>query len=164
MLTTERLVLRALREGDAAFIVELLNDAAFLEFIGDRGVRTRTDAVGYITRIAEGVAKNGFGMHAVTRRPDGLAVGLCGLVRRDTLPHVDVGFAFLPAFRRLGYGRESTEAVLGEAKSLGISPLLAICSPDNTGSRRLLEQVGFVFERMMVLPGQTEETCVYFHS
>jgi RimJ/RimL family protein N-acetyltransferase len=161
MLTTERLELRALSEGDADFIVALLNDAAFLEFIGDRGVRTRADAVGYIARIAQGVAKNGFGLHAVTRRSDGVAVGLCGLVRRDTLPHVDVGFALLPAFRRRGYGREATEAVLGEAKALGISPLLAICSPHNVGSRALLEQVGFVFERMRVLPGQTDETCVY---
>lgn len=154
-------MLRPLNAGDAAFIVELLNDAAFLEFIGDRGVRTEADAVEYIARVEQGSMKNGFGLHAVTLRSDGTAVGVCGLVRRETLPHVDVGFAFLPAFRRQGYGRESTVAVLGEAEGLGLSPLLAICSPHNLGSRGLLEQVGFRFERMKVMPGQTKETCVY---
>lgn len=160
-MITERLELRALSDGDAGFIVALLTDPAFLEFIGDRGVRSEPDAVEYIHRIHDGIAKNGFGLHAVTLRADGTVIGVCGLVRRETLPHVDVGFAFLPAFRRQGYGREATVAVLGEAEALGFSPLLAICSPHNVGSRRLLEQVGFRFERMTVMPGQTKETCVY---
>ncbi|MDP1823605.1 MAG: GNAT family N-acetyltransferase [Archangium sp.] len=161
MLITHRLQLRDLDDGDAAFVVLLLNDPAFLEFIGDRGVRTEADALGYIARIREGKVANGFGLHAVTLRASGTVVGLCGLVRRETLPHVDVGFAFLPAHRRQGYGREATRAVLEEAAALGITPLLAICSPRNAGSRALLEQVGFRFERMMVLPGQAGETCVY---
>lgn len=161
MLTTERLQLRELNEGDAAFIVALLTDPAFLEFIGDRGVRDEVQALGYIARIREGIAKNGYGLYAVTLRAEATAVGLCGLVRRESLPHADVGFAFLPAYRRKGYGREATVAVLGQAAALGIAPLLAICSPHNVGSRGLLEQVGFRFERMMLLPGQTEETCVY---
>ena len=163
VLITPRLELRELDEGDAAFIVALLNDAAFLEFIGDRNVRTEADALKYIENVHEGVARNGFGLHAVTLRSDGTVVGVCGLVRRESLPHVDVGFAFLPAHRRQGYGRESTVAVLGEAASLGISPLLAICSPLNVGSRALLEQVGFVFQRMLVMPGQASETCVFLH-
>lgn len=161
MLITERLKLRELDEGDAAFIFTLLNDAAFLEFIGDRGVRNEAQALGYIQRVREGKLKNGFSLWAVTMLEDGAPAGLCGLVRRDTLPHVDLGFAFLPQFRRQGLGRESTLAVLEEAKSLGVSPLLAICSPHNVGSRALLEQVGFRFERMTVLEGQTAETCVY---
>jgi RimJ/RimL family protein N-acetyltransferase len=160
-LITQRLELRELDEGDAGFMLALLNDAAFLEFIGDRNVRTLAEAVKYIANIREGNAKNGFGLHAVTLRVDGTPVGVCGLVRRESLPHVDVGFAFLPAFRRQGYGREATLAVLGEAATLGFSPLLAICSPHNLGSRALLEQVGFRFDRMMVMPGQTQETCVY---
>ena len=160
-MITKRLELRALDDGDAGFIVELLNDAAFLEYIGDRKVRTEGDALQYIARIRGDRAKNGFGLCAVTLRADGTRVGLCGLVRRETLPHVDVGFAFLPAYRRHGYGRESTLAVLGEAASLGLSPLLAICSPHNAGSRALLEQVGFRFEKMTVMPGQAAETCMY---
>lgn len=159
MLTTERLLLRDLHPGDAPFIIELLNDAAFLRFIGDRGVRNEAQALEYIAKVRAGQVKNGFGLYAVTLRGD--AIGLCGLVRRETLPHVDVGFAFLSAFRRHGYGREATRAVLEEAKGLGLSPLLAICSPENAGSRALLEQLGFVFERMMVMPDQTAETCVY---
>ena len=132
MLLTERLKLRELDEGDAAFIFTLLNDPAFLEFIGDRN---EVQALEYIHRIREGKRKNGFSLWAVTLLKDGTAAGVCGLVRRDSLPHVDIGFAFLPQ--------------------------LAICSPNNVGSRALLEQVGFQFERMTVLQGQTEATCVY---
>ena len=161
VLTTSRLELIDLDDRHGAFIVTLLNDPAFLEFIGDRNVRSEADALEYIARVRQSVVKNGFGLRAVTLRSEGTVIGLCGLVRRDSLPHVDVGFAFLPAFRRHGYGREATVAVLGEAATLGLSPLLAICSPHNVGSRKLLEQVGFRLERMMVMPHATEETCVY---
>lgn len=160
MLTTHRLTLRELDDADADFIVALLNDSAFLEFIGDRGVRTAADARGYIARVRESYATHGFGLYAVC--PHGQPpVGLCGLVRRATLPLPDVGFAFLPAARRLGYGRESVQAVLTQANDLGLHALLAICSPENTGSRRLLERVGFRYEQTVVLPGETRQTCWY---
>lgn len=161
MALTERLELRALAPRDAGSILALLTDPAFLEFIGDRGVRNEAQALEYIQRTEEGVAKNGFGLQAVTLREGGAWLGICGLVRRDSLPHVDVGFAFLPQHRRQGYGREATLSVLAQADALGLSPLLAICAPHNTGSRALLEQVGFRFERMTVLPGQTAQSCVY---
>lgn len=51
--------------------------------------------------------------------------------------------------------------MLAEADALGLGTLLAICSPENKASRALLEQVGFVFERLTVLPGQSAQTCVY---
>ena len=160
-LITPRLELRQLRDEDAGFIVELLNDPAFLEFIGDRGVRTEVQALEYIAGQRASLKKNGFALRAVVLRSTGVVTGLCGLVRRDSLPHADVGFAFLPAYRRQGYGREATVAVLGEAASLGIAPVLAICSPNNAGSRGLLEQVGFRFVKLTVLAGQAVESCLY---
>ena len=125
-------------------------------------MRDEAQALGYIAGIHRAHQEYGYSLYAVTlRTAERKAIGLCGLVRRESLPHADVGFAFLPTFRRQGYGREATQAVLGEAAGLGLTPLLAICSPNNLGSRALLEQVGFRFERLRVMPGQTAETCVY---
>ena len=161
VLLTARLQLRELEESDSAFIVELLNDAAFLEYIGDRGVRSIDQAREYIAKLQAARAAHGYALYGVASLQQGTLMGLCGLVRREALPHADLGFAFLPAHRKKGYAREATEAVLQEANTLGVKPLLAICSPQNVPSRRLLEQVGFKFERMIVLPQQTAETCLY---
>lgn len=161
VLLTARLQLRELDDSDSAFIVELLNDPAFLEHIGDRGVRTIDQARDYIAKLRIARAAHGYALYGVASLQEGTVIGLCGLVRREALPHADLGFAFLPAHRKKGYAREATEAVLREAETLGVKPLLAICSPHNAPSRRLLEQVGFKFERMIVLPQQTAETCLY---
>lgn len=156
---TARVQLREGEAGDAAFIVELLNDPDFLRFIGDRGVRTEADALGYLGRLRESYTKHGYGLYVVLA--GGERVGLCGLVRRDSLPHPDLGFAFLPKARGLGYAREAAEATLAQADAVGIHPLLAICSQDNEPSRKLLERVGFRFVRLVRLGTDTEELCLY---
>jgi RimJ/RimL family protein N-acetyltransferase len=161
VLLTERLKLRALEDSDSGFIIELLNDPAFLEYIGDRGVRSADQAREYIAKLRAARTTHGYALYGVALLHENTLIGLCGLVRRDTLPNADLGFAFLPAYRKNGYARESALAVLNEADSLGVKPLLAICSPDNVPSRRLLEQLGFRFERMIVLPQQNAETCLY---
>jgi len=157
--STARLELREGEDGDAAFIVELLNDPDFLRFIGDRGVRNEVDARGYLARLRESYANHGFGLYVVFAGEE--RVGLCGLVRRDSLAHPDLGFAFLPKARGLGYAREAAEATLRQADALGIEPLLAICSQDNGPSRRLLARVGFQFRRLVRLGSDVEELCLY---
>ena len=149
ILRTPRLVLRELVAGDAMFLLDLLNDADFIRHIGDRGVRTREEAGRY---LAEGplasYARHGFGLWHVARAADGVALGLCGLLRRDTLDDVDIGFAFLPAFRGCGYAGESAAAVLDHAhRALGLDRVVAIVAPANAASAHLLERIGLRFER-----------------
>lgn len=163
VLDTPRLVLRRLEPGDADFILALLNDPDWLRFIGDRGVRTPDDARAYLLRgpIAS-YARHGFGLWRVERKEDGAPAGICGLVDRDGLDDVDVGFAFLPAFRGKGYAFEAASATLAHARdALGLSRVLAIVSPDNARSIALLEKLGLRFERTMTLPGDDEEVGVY---
>lgn len=97
-----RVKLRELEDTDAAFVVELLNDAAFLEYIGDRGVRSEEQARGYIAKLRAARARHGYALSGVALLPEGTLIGLCGLVRREALPHADLGFAFLPAYRKKG--------------------------------------------------------------
>jgi RimJ/RimL family protein N-acetyltransferase len=148
--STDRLRIRRLVEGDAAFILDLLNQPSFLRFIGDRGVRSQDDARAYIRNgPIESYRANGHGLYAVELLETGVAIGMCGLLKRPTLDDPDIGFAFLPAYWSKGYAMESARAVLEHADALGLERIVAITSVDNESSMRLLERLGFVFETMV---------------
>jgi RimJ/RimL family protein N-acetyltransferase len=153
VLETERLVLRRLTSDDAAFIFKLLNEPSFLRYIGDKGVRTRADAVAYIQNgPVASYERLGFGLYLVELREAEVPIGICGLLKRETLKDVDVGFAFLPAFWSKGYAFEAASAVMEYGRNvLGIGRIVAITSPENESSIRLLEKMGLKFERQMVL-------------
>jgi ribosomal-protein-alanine N-acetyltransferase len=163
VIETTRLVLRELTADDAAFMVELLNDASFLRYIGDRGVRTLDDARRYIeTGPRASYAQHGFGLYLVEPKAGGEAMGICGLLKRDALPDADVGFAFLPRFWGRGYAFESASAVLVRGREVhGLRRVLAITSPDNAASIGLLGKLGFVFERMTRLSEGAHEVRVF---
>ena len=163
VLSTERLVLRWLAAEDADFIVELTNDPDWLRFIGDRGIRTADDARGYIaTGPASMYARLGFGLYAVELGEGGMPIVICGLVERDWLEAVDLGFAFLPRFRGVGYAREAATATVEYARTtLGLDRVLAIVSPENEDSVRLLGKLGFTFQRMARPPAAADEVCIF---
>lgn len=163
MIESERLHLRQLRATDAAFILELLNDAAWLRHIGDKGVRTLEDARAYIANgPAASHARHGFGLDLVERKSDSAPLGICGLIQRDTLPDVDVGYAFLPQFRGAGYAAEAVAAVIEHARrSLGLRRIVAIVAPGNHASIRVLEKLGLTFERNLRLSPEGSETSLY---
>ena len=163
VLTTERLRLRWANEADAAFMLDLLNQPSWIANIGDRGVRTLAQAADWIeVRLVMAYRTQGFGFWLVERTLDGERVGLCGLTKRDTLPEVDVGYAFLPAFWGQGYAREAAAACLQHAReALHLRCVLAITGPDNAASARVLEAIGMRFVEQRVLEGETRQTCVY---
>ncbi|MEO8152674.1 MAG: GNAT family N-acetyltransferase [Rhizobacter sp.] len=163
VLQTERLQLRHFDANDADFIVALLNDPGWIQHIGDRGVRTADDARPWIaTRLTEVYERQGFGFWAVQRHGDAEPIGLCGLIKRDTLEHVDVGYAFMPRFRGQGYAREAVQACLRHGRDvLGLTRILAITSPANEASQRVLEASGMRLEDRRVLAGEERETLVY---
>jgi ribosomal-protein-alanine N-acetyltransferase len=163
VLETTRLTLRRLTPADAPFILELLNDPSFLRYIGDKGVRTREDAVGYITAgpIAS-YERHGFGLFLVELKEGRVPIGICGLLKRDWLEDVDVGFAFLPRFWSQGYARESASAVLDFGRDRWrLARILAITSPDNVASIGLLTKVGFRLDRVARWPDERSEIKVF---
>lgn len=163
VLSTERLTLSELSFEDAEFIVQLLSDADFIRFIGDKGVRSIADAQQYLqSGPMDSYAKNGFGLYLVRLRTDGTRIGICGLVCRESLDDPDVGFALMPDFRCNGYAYESAAAVVQHARgNLGLGRLLGITNPDNRGSIRLLEKAGFAFERRVRLAPDSDEVNLY---
>lgn len=163
ILETERLVLRELVPDDASFMLELLNDPAYILNIADRGVRDVEGARRYLEeRWRASYAEHGFGLWAVVHGETGACTGLCGLVRRDGLDDVDIGYAFLPAFRGQGFAVESALGVKAHARDvLGLTRLVAIVSPGNDRSVRVLEQLGMHFERTLRLPGDASDVALY---
>jgi len=161
MILSERLMLRELTPADAPFILELLNDGDFHRYIGDRGLRTLGDAEEYIQQgPAVSYARHGHGLYLVTRREDGASLGICGLIRRDTLPCEDIGYAFLPAWRGQGYAIEAARAALQDGRErLGVNRVVAIVTPGNERSVRLLAKLG-LSQCKRVRLGDSEEECL----
>ena len=165
VIQTERLLLRPFTLDDAPFVLTLLNEPSFLDFIGDKQVRNLEDARQYILTgpIASYQQKN-FGLLLVELRDAPTPIGMCGLLKREDLPDPDIGFAFLPDYWGRGFAFEAAVAVMKDArKRLNLNQILAIVNPDNDASIKLLERLGLKFDRMRgdvklyALPNQAVE-------
>lgn len=146
LIETERLILREMdASADSEFVCRLLNSPKFIEFIGDRGVRSVSEATDFIeTKYRASYRDNGYGLYAVEKRSDHTVVGICGFVRRPSLPGPDIGFAFLPEFESMGFGFEAAAATLDLGRrTLGFTTVFAITTIDNIASGNLLEKLGF---------------------
>ena len=161
VLETERLILRPLTIADAPFILTLLNEPSFLRYIGDKKVRTLEDAGQYILNgPVASYERHGFGLGMVELKDSHTPIGMCGLLKREELPNPDIGFAFMPDFWSKGFALEAAAAVVKDARErLKLDRILAITTPDNESSMRLLQKLGLKFERVIKMsedPGAEE--------
>jgi RimJ/RimL family protein N-acetyltransferase len=143
-INTTRLRLHLLDLKDHDFIIALLNTAGWIQFIGQRNIRSKEDAVIYINKIMSN--PNIFYWVVHTKEAD-RPVGLVSLIKRDYLDHTDIGFAFLPEYQGLGYAYEAANEVLQVATKLGYHPMLATTIPQNIQSIKLLNKLGLHFEK-----------------
>ncbi len=166
VLTTPRTTIRELTAADAAFINDLLNQPSFMQFIGDRHVRSDSDGAAFITtRYQPSYAMNGYGLWAVVMTETGEATGICGFVKRDAFPDPDLGFAFLPKYVGLGLASEAARAVMHYGRDvLNLTRVLAIVQPDNARSITLLAGLGFEFVNITPSPTDATETLHLYAS
>ena len=160
---TERLLLRRFNVDDDQFILTLLNEPSFLRYIGDKKVRNLEDARQYILNgPTASYERHGFGLCLVELRESHTPIGMCGLLKREELPDPDIGFAFLPKFWNKGFAFEAAAAVLHDARErLRLQRILAITSLDNEASIKLLERLGFRFERVIRLSKDGEQVKLF---
>ena len=163
ILKTERLSICPLTLEDAAFILDLLNEPAFIQFIGDRGVRNLEDARNYLLKgPLASYATHGFGLWRVQLNSTGEPIGICGLIKRDSLPDVDLGYAYLARFWSRGYASEAALAVRDYAnQTVGLERLVAITDQKNSASVRVLEKIGMRLEGLVRMPGEDEELNLF---
>jgi RimJ/RimL family protein N-acetyltransferase len=160
---TPRLRLRHLTPHDAGFMLELLNEPEFIRNIGDREIRTLEEARRYIgSSTVTGYEKFGFGLYLVELRENATPIGVCGLLKRDYLDDVDVGFALRESFHNQGYAFEAAGAVMRYGQEvLGLGRIVAITSPDNHASIKLLRRLGLEFERNIRVPDMARDTSLF---
>lgn len=163
LLETPRLRLRRVSLEDAPFILDLLNEPSFLAFIGDKGVRDIAGAEQYIRQgPMASYERFGFGLYLVLLRDGDVPIGMCGILKRDALPDVDIGYAYRPAWWSQGYAFEAAEAVLAHGRAdFGLRRIVAILSPENEASKRLLTRLGFREEGLIELPADPRPTTLF---
>ncbi len=163
IVETERLLIREMVPEDATFILELLNEPSFHEFIGDRGVRSVGDARAYIENgPLASYARHGHGLYLTLLKDGDVPIGMTGLIKREGLADVDIGYAFRPQFWSQGYGFEATAAVLAYGRhTLGLKRIVAIVSPENYRSIKVLEKLGMQMEGMIRLPGDSQALMLF---
>ena len=163
ILETERLRLREFDLDDGEFIVELLNSPGWIKFIGNKNVKTREDAKKYLENgPLKSYRENGFGLSMVELKFIGVPIGMCGLIKRNTLDDVDIGFAMLPEFAGTGYGSEIASATLEHGrKEHGLKRVVAITVRHNKASIALLEKIGLKFERIVDQPDEDEKLMLF---
>jgi RimJ/RimL family protein N-acetyltransferase len=162
-VASSRLLLREATAEDAAFLLELMNEPPYIDNIGDRGVRTVADALRYIEeKYAASYVRHGFGIYVVEMRGESCPIGICGLVKRDTLDWPDLGFAYLQRYWSRGFAAEAASATLEHARrALALSRVYGVVSPKNARSIRLLERLGFRRVRSVELPGHASKADLY---
>ena len=163
VLETERIILRKFTIRDGEFIFRLLNSPGWLRNIGTRNISSKADAEKYITeKLMPPYLSSWFGFYVIELKQTGESAGMCGLVKREGLEDVDIGFALLPEYEGKGYAFESALAVLDYAKNeLKMSRLAAVTIAENNGSIKLLEKLGLRFEKKIILPGDNEELMLF---
>ena len=156
-IISERLKLSKLSSLDAPFILELLNTEEWIQFIGDRKIKNLEDAQGYITMVS-----NFPDMHfwVVRINKTSESIGIITLIKREYLEFYDLGFAFLPTFSKKGFAYEAAKSTLDEIKKDDLySTIHAITLPANLNSIRLLDKLGFAFDRNFI--DDNEELSLY---
>jgi RimJ/RimL family protein N-acetyltransferase len=163
ILETDRLTLRELTFEDDTFVFELLNEPAYLQYIGDKNVRSPDDARKYLTiGPLASYAKHGYGLWRVALKDSDTAIGMCGLLKRDGMDHPDIGYALLARFHGRGYAREAATAVVAHARNvLKLDTLQAVTAQENPASIGLLEKLGFRFDRMITMDGYAEPSRLF---
>jgi len=161
---TNRLIISKLTKDDAAFFLELVNSPNWIKYIGDRNLKTVKDAKDYLKNGTIKSYKNyGFGFYKLQLKEENFkSIGTCGLVKREQLDDVDIGFAMLPKYEGKGFGYESSVAILKLAKEkFNLKKIVAITLPTNHSSINLLEKLGLTYEKR-VKPFEDDEELLLF--
>jgi len=163
LLKTERLLINMITLDDAPFLKALMNDKDWILNIGDRGIRTIEDAEDFIkTRFFKSYKENGFGFYSMVIKDTFEMIGIVGLVNREGLEYIDIGYGILPEFRGQGFAYEATKSIYDYSKdTLKLKKIVAIVNPDNIRSIKLLQKIGLSFEKMVRLPGEDKDIKLF---
>ena len=160
---TERLLLKPMSKEDAPFLLELLNSPKWIKYVGDRNVHSIEEAASYIKiKMTPQLKRLGFSNYTVIRKTDHAKLGSCGLYDREGLEGVDIGFAFLPQYEKMGYAFESANKIKELAFSqFNLKQISAITTKENKDSQKLLKKLGLKYMKIINIPDDDEDLLLY---
>jgi len=160
---TERLLLKPMSKDDAPFLLELLNSPKWIKYVGDRNIHSIEEAASYIKiKMAPQLKKLGFSNYTVIRKTDNAKLGSCGLYDREGIEGVDIGFAFLPQYEKMGYAFESANKMKALAfNQFNLKQISAITTKENKDSQKLLEKLGLKYIKIINIPDDNEDLLLY---
>lgn len=151
ILETDRLLLREFDDDDAEAFYPLVSNPEILRFTLDPGggVNSVGQALELLrSRSVADYRKHGFGRLAVVEKASRQLIGFAGLKYLGDRGEVDLGYRLLPTHWGRGFATESGRAILQDGFTrLGLTRIIATVFPENVASVRVLEKLGFVFEK-----------------
>lgn len=141
-LESARLIVRPFSVTDATVLVRILSDASVSRYVGDGGVLSHDEAVSWIAKSLENLARYGYGTGAVVDKIVGQVIGWAGFARPNGGGE-EVIYGLAREHWRQGYGTELLCALIGFAAVRRIDPVRATVDPLNSTSVRLLVRHGF---------------------
>ncbi len=152
-----------MHSGDSQFILQLLNTEKWKQFVSDRGIDTLEKAEEFLqVHIIPSYEKLGFGFYLIEKQDDGREIGICGLIHREGLDTVDLGFALLPEYEGQGFALEAADATLEWGfKTHHFKQILAITDPTNSRSISLLKKLGMTFKKYLYLPNDVKKLMLF---
>jgi ribosomal-protein-alanine N-acetyltransferase len=150
-IDTRHLLIRPFTLDDAAAYWPLLSLPEVLRYVGETPT-TSLEEVRQILLAAplKDYAQHGYGRMACIEKNSGRLVGFSGLKYLADLRDTDIGYRFLPECWGKGYATESAQALMAQGREeFGLARIIGLVDPANGASRRVLEKLGLLFERML---------------
>ena len=143
---TPRLVVRSFAPSDVAAYSALVADPKVMKYLGVGLPLDEAQAKGYVARCIENERTLGFARYALDLRSADEFIGFCGFALIDG--YIDLGYRIASRHWGNGYAREAVQTVIEYGfERLGFESIVATVYIENKRSIRVLEKLGFEFER-----------------
>jgi [ribosomal protein S5]-alanine N-acetyltransferase len=148
ILKTDRLLLREFVMDDVEDFFRMVSDPDVTRYTGDGGKTLEEVRKGLEERLFQDYRKYGYGRWAAVYKPTSKVIGFAGLKYLDDVDEVDLGYRFFKEHWGQGLATEAASAVLAYGfGTLRLQRIIGIADIKNQASIRVLEKVGFTFER-----------------
>lgn len=150
-LETGRLRLRELCPGDAESLFAVLGDEEVTEFYDDEVFGDIFQASEQIEAWVAGFRARRCIRWGITQRKTGKVIGTCGYYGFHSWhKRAGIGYELARSFWQQGIMTEALSAIIEFGfKSIGLNRIEAVVMPENEGSVRLLEGLGFCQEGVL---------------
>lgn len=151
ILRTERLLLRPLREADAADLFSIFSNPHVMRYWSSPAWQSKDAAHQVIARDAQAMATGEYVQLGIERLADARLIGTCTLFNLDAQSRrAEVGYGIAADSWGQGYAYEALLALLQFGFSeLRLNRMEADIDPRNERSARLLRRLGFKQEGLL---------------